>query len=300
MIERGSVHDCISSRHGLLPVTAVLQVFYFTCRWYSLHTSRMRNVTTCLQYGAVCRQPWSIISPENSWLYRIWFLRFHQFAIMRESFMFIAVPDELRDDLPHFMACIWCRHGQYPKKWHTATVLSCSSLMMFIDTSGIRVRNRISNTWRSWQIPRGGSSTWGGLSSSVKVPKRYNLDVTALPKNKISTVTTCTTYMQQLCRPIFFRWCARNWLDDPHCLDGIETTKRTSSPVNSDPVLEYSAPCPTCPLARSLDVHEKDKERLHQWIELMSLGLCLFDSFSFKWFVICDLFFGRGGGGRLS
>lgn len=167
---------------------------------------------------------------------------------------------------------------------------------MFIDTSGIRVRNRISNTWRSWQIPRGGSSTWGGLSSSVKVPKRWKLDVTALPKNKISTVTTCTTYMQQLCRPIFFRWCASNWLDDPHCLDGIETTKRTSSPVNSDPGLEYSAPCPTCPLARSLDVHEKDKERLHQWIELMSLGLCLFDSFSFKWFVICDLFFGGGWG----
>lgn len=109
-------------------------------------------------------------------------------------------------------------------------------------------------------------------------------------------MTTCTTYMQQLCRPIFFRWCASNWLDDPHCLDGIETTKRTSSPVNSDPVLEYSAPCPTCPLARSLDVHEKDKERLHQWIELMSLGLCLFDSFSFKWYVICDLFFGCGGG----
>ena len=59
-------------------------------------------------------------------------------------------------------------------------------------------------------------------------------------------------------------------------IDGIETTKRTSSPVNSEPVLEYSAPYPTCPLARSLDVHEKDKERLHQWIELMSLGLCLF------------------------
>lgn len=37
------------------------------------------------------------------------------------------------------------------------------------------VRNRISNTWRSWQIPRGGSSTRGGLSSSVKVPKRWKL-----------------------------------------------------------------------------------------------------------------------------
>ena len=33
--------------------------------------------------------------------------------------MFIAVPDELRDDLPHFMACIWCRHGQYQKKAHS-------------------------------------------------------------------------------------------------------------------------------------------------------------------------------------
>ena len=47
--------------------------------------------------------------------------------------------------------------------------------------------------------------------------KKINLDVTALPKNKISAVTTCTTHMQQLCGPIFFRWCASNWLDDPHC-----------------------------------------------------------------------------------